>query len=164
MNKNTLYVLLGVLGLIIIVGGIGVYKFRRQIRALISGTPKVEEQAATPAPAAPVAPTPSPAATGSTPAGTVSSQMEVDYAANGFTPASITVKKGTMVKFVNKTSGPMSVASNPHPTHTDYPGFDQGKSNFQGTNEYDFTFTKTGTWGYHNHLQASDGGTVIVTE
>ena len=90
--------------------------------------------------------------------------VEVDYTATGFSLATVTVKKGTTVKFINKSGGSMSVASNPHPIHTDYPGFDQYKSSQKGQNEYDFTFDKVGTWGYHNHLNASDGGTVIVTE
>ncbi len=80
----------------------------------------------------------------------------------GFLPESITVKKGTVVRFVNETTGPMSIASDPHPAHTDYPGFDQFKSSFAGKAEYDFTFEKVGTWGYHNHLSPDMKGTVVV--
>ncbi len=88
----------------------------------------------------------------------------VTYDPKGFSPTTLTVKKGTAVKFVNKSGSTMSVASNPHPTHTDYPGFDQFKSDARGKDEYSFTFTKVGSWGFHNHAKPSDGGTVVVTE
>lgn len=88
----------------------------------------------------------------------------VELSDQGFSPASVTVKKGTTVKFVNKTTGGMSVASDPHPTHIIYPELDQWKSSFKGKGEYDFTFDKVGTWGYHNHLDPSIKGTVVVTE
>lgn len=90
-----------------------------------------------------------------------SNQYIVNYTDNGFSPASITVPKGATVMFNNNSSNPFWVASNPHPTHTDYPEFDAKKDISVGSS-YDFTFTKTGTWGYHNHLNPSEGGTVIV--
>ena len=104
------------------------------------------------------------AAPEASPTGAVIASVEVDYTATGFSPVSISIKKGGKVKFVNKTSGPMSVASNPHPTHTDYPGLDQYKSPQKGQAEYDFTFDKVGTWAYHNHAKPGDVGTVVVTE
>ncbi|MBI3558931.1 hypothetical protein HY085_00905 [Candidatus Gottesmanbacteria bacterium] len=78
----------------------------------------------------------------------------------GFSPDSVTIKKGTAVKFVNKSSAPMWVASTPHPIHTDYPGFDQ-KAN---GDIYTFTFDKVGSWKYHNHSPFSPGGMVVVTD
>lgn len=90
--------------------------------------------------------------------------VEVSYTSSGFSPTTVTIKKGATVKFINKSGNKMDVASNPHPTHTDYSGFDQWKSASKGKDEYSFTFEKVGTWGYHNHAKASDGGTVVVTE
>lgn len=87
----------------------------------------------------------------------------VQYSDNGFSPATITVKKGTSVTFVNNSSAPMWVASNPHPTHTDLPGFDQLSAADNG-GTYSYTFQKTGSWGYHNHRSPGDTGTVVVTE
>lgn len=88
----------------------------------------------------------------------------VTYDVNGFSPKTITIKKGETVVFQNKTGKPASVASNDHPTHLLYPEFDQYKTDQRGKDEFRFTFKKVGTWGYHDHLNATVGGTVVVTE
>lgn len=85
----------------------------------------------------------------------------VTYRESGFSPATLRVKVGTTVVFKNEESEPMWVASNPHPIHTDYPGFDAKRGYAQGES-YSFTFTKPGSWKYHNHLGPSEGGTIIV--
>ncbi|MBI3385857.1 hypothetical protein HY031_02100 [Candidatus Gottesmanbacteria bacterium] len=90
-------------------------------------------------------------------------KIVVTYTDNGFDPGTTTVKKGTTVRFINKSSGPMWVASNPHPTHTALPGFDE-LGGAQGGETYEYTFTTVGSWGYHNHLAPGDIGKVIVTE
>jgi len=87
--------------------------------------------------------------------------VAVTYSDSGFSPAAITVKAGNTVIFKNQSSRNMWVASDPHPIHTDYPEFDAKKGIAMGES-YSFTFTKTGTWKYHNHLKSSDTGTVIV--
>lgn len=89
-------------------------------------------------------------------------EVKVELTDKGFVPNKVTVKKGTVVKFVNKTSGGMLVASDPHPTHTDYPEFDQSRSGFKGKSEYAFTFSKVGSWGFHDHLDPGMRGTVVV--
>lgn len=86
---------------------------------------------------------------------------EVNYLDSGFSPKSITVKLGTTVTWTNKSGKLMWVASAVHPTHQEYPGFDQLKSVGKGET-YAFTFTKKGSWKYHNHTSASDTGTVVV--
>lgn len=94
-----------------------------------------------------------------------SSQNEIataiEYTAGGFTPSTVTIKKGQTVKWTNTTDQPMWVASAPHPQHTDYPEFDQLKGVENGES-YMFTFGKTGTWKFHNHLNSKDFGKVIV--
>ena len=69
----------------------------------------------------------------------------------------------------------MWVASAQHPSHTVYAGtarqehcpdtadtaFDQCAGESSG---YSFTFEKVGTWNYHDHLNATVFGKVIVTE
>lgn len=87
----------------------------------------------------------------------------VTYTDTGFAPASITVKKGTTVTFVNSSAGSMWVASAPHPTHTNYPELDQLKS-VEKNGMYEFAFDKVGTWKYHNHMKPTDFGSVTVTE
>lgn len=87
----------------------------------------------------------------------------VAYTDGGFAPNTLTVKKGTNVTFTNQSSKGMWVASALHPTHQLLPGFDQLKSVANG-GTYEYTFEKVGTWKYHNHVAASDTGTVVVTE
>ncbi len=100
----------------------------------------------------------------------------VTYTDQGFSPASITVKQGTTVAFVNNSSDSMWVASAVHPDHTAYSGttraqhcpdttgtaFDECTAVPAGTT-YTFTFTKVGTWKYHNHVEPSATGSVTVT-
>jgi len=85
----------------------------------------------------------------------------VTYANGSFSPSVLTVTLGTTVTFRNGSLEPIWVASNPHPTHTDYPGFDS-KMNIAAGQDYSFTFTQRGTWGYHNHLNPTAGGTIVV--
>ena len=66
--------------------------------------------------------------------------------------------------FQNKTGKRVSVASDEHPTHLLYPEFDQYKTAERGKDIFRFTFEKVGTWNYHDHLNATMGGTVVVTE
>ncbi len=88
--------------------------------------------------------------------------VEIDYTyENGFTPDHVTIKSGATVKFVNNSSSEMWVASNPHPFHTDYPGFDENQSVLKG-GIYQFTFTKMGNWGFHNHRRPKIGGVINV--
>lgn len=157
MNKNTLYIVGGVIVILVLLAALGAYKFRSEIKSIImpqNSAPVVES---TPTPTTP-APTSTPEVT--PPVTTTQTANEVDYTDSGFSPATLTVKVGDTVKFVNKSANPMWVASNPHPTHTDLPGFDEKST----ATEYSYTFTKVGSWGFHNHRNPSDGGTIVVTE
>ncbi|KKT43481.1 MAG: Plastocyanin [Candidatus Wolfebacteria bacterium GW2011_GWE2_44_13] len=90
-------------------------------------------------------------------------QSTVTYTATGFSPAPLTVKIGETVMFKNESVNPMWVASAPHPAHTDYPEFDAMKAIMPGES-YSFTFNKIGTWKYHNHMNATQYGSIMVTE
>ena len=95
----------------------------------------------------------------------------VNFNGDAFSPSTVTIAKGGTVTFTSSGTQ-MWVASNQHPAHSGYSGtsradhcpdtagvaFDQCAG---GTN-YSFTFKKTGSWGYHNHLNSNLGGTVIV--
>lgn len=85
----------------------------------------------------------------------------VIYTASGFSPSSVTVQSGGTVTFKNETSEPMWVASDPHPIHTRLRGFD-AKNGIASGQTYSFTFTKTGTFGFHDHLSSSRTGRVVV--
>ncbi len=85
----------------------------------------------------------------------------VTYTNSGFDPATVNVKAGDTVQFINNSSSTMWVASDPHPTHNLYPEFDQ-KASVSTGGRYSFTFDKLGSWGYHNHKNPSSKGTVVV--
>lgn len=93
----------------------------------------------------------------------VTATATVNYTDSGFTANTITVKPGTTVRFTNLSSRDIWVASSLHPTHQLLPGFDQLKSVAKG-GIYDYAFVKVGTWKYHNHMNATDQGTVVVTQ
>ncbi len=118
-----------------------------------------------------------PAAPIETDKGTLPSATVVTLTDAGFSPASVTVNTGDTVRFVNDSSRSMWVGADEHPTHTEYDGtstkehcvngapvgytFDQCQSVPRGSS-WEFTFTKAGTFGYHNHTGASSVGTVTV--
>ncbi|MBI1960938.1 MAG: hypothetical protein HYS43_01560 [Candidatus Liptonbacteria bacterium] len=92
-----------------------------------------------------------------------------------FSPQTVTIRKGGSVTWTNAGTASVWPASAMHPTHTVYPGSDIKKC---GTAEagaifdacrgistgqtYTFTFPAPGTWKYHNHLNPSMTGTVVV--
>lgn len=96
----------------------------------------------------------------------------VVYGPNGFSPSTVTIAKGGAVTFKNEGAGKMWVAADLHPTHEEYDGTSKNQHcpDTVGTAfdqcsvgaSYSFMFGKTGTWHYHNHVNASDTGTVIV--
>ncbi len=83
--------------------------------------------------------------------------IEVNYSKDGYNPNSLEIKVGDTVKWISD-GAPMWTASAKHPTHEIYPEFDQKSEG----NIYEFTFTKVGTWKYHNHLSANHFGSIIV--
>jgi len=95
----------------------------------------------------------------------VAEAATVKYGDNGFEPATIRIKRGTTVNFVNNTEIPMYVASDPHPQHTAYPEFEAGVAlqRFPRPGEnFSFTFDKAGTWSYHNHAQPDHMAVITV--
>ena len=85
----------------------------------------------------------------------------VDMKADSFDPATLTIKVGDTVEFRNESGEDKWPASNVHPTHELYPGFDAQKSILEG-DSYEFTFDRAGRWGYHDHLNPDIQGTIVV--
>lgn len=85
----------------------------------------------------------------------------VVYTDSGFSPNKLEVSLGSTVVFKNESSVLMWVASSPHPIHTDYPEFDARKGYAKGVN-YSFTFGRVGEFKYHNHLNPSKFGSIVV--
>ena len=99
------------------------------------------------------------------PGDSVSSQEDVavivTYTDNGFIPSSVEIQVGETVRFINESSRLMWVASDIHPAHNILPTFDQFRVSGFGES-YEYTFDQQGTWKYHDHVNASKVGTIIV--
>jgi plastocyanin len=166
--KNALWVIIAV----IVIGG-GVYWWMSSNSTSMTDTnTAVNENATSPAP---VTETPAPAdTTGAATPAAAPTTITVTYDGKTFSPATVTAKVGDTVMFKNSSGKNMWIASDEHPTHTEYDGssrsthcaagytgatpFDQCKP---GT-DYSFTFTKAGTHDFHDHLNPGAHGTVTV--
>jgi len=85
----------------------------------------------------------------------------VTITAAGVSPKTLTVTAGTVVTFVNTDTISHQIASDPHPAHGGLSGFD----NTSSSQSYAFTFTKKGSFSYHDHQDSSNSamkGTIIV--
>jgi plastocyanin len=81
---------------------------------------------------------------------------------DGFTPNTVTVKKGQSIKVVNDSSSPIEFSSADHPTHLQDPELNM--SELQPGESGTITVTNAGTHGYHDHQNPSHTGKIIVTE
>lgn len=127
---------------------------KKEYAAAKEGGKEKEEK---PKESTPQAAAPQPAA----PAPAASAPTIVTYSSSGFSPSDLAVKSGTTVTFKNEAEDRLWVASDPHPSHTTYPEFDDKKGIEKG-GEYTFTFAKAGEWRYHNHLNPGKRGSVKV--
>jgi plastocyanin len=84
----------------------------------------------------------------------------ITYSDNGFSPSTITVKSGTTVTIKNTSSHGLQFDSDPHPAHTDDEELNVNSVPEGGSET--FVVKRTGTFGYHNHLNPSDTGTIVV--
>lgn len=87
-------------------------------------------------------------------------QEKVTLTGSGFNPQTLTIKTGTMVIWENKSSAAGSVNSDDYPTNLKYRFLNLGK--FEGSSTVGTTFTKPGTYAYHNQSNPNQKGTVIV--
>jgi len=97
------------------------------------------------------------------------------FSDSGFSPNTISIKKGDTVTFKNSSSFDFWPASGIHPTHTVYSGttlqehcpdnagvaFD-ACSGIPPGSSWSFKFERTGNWNYHDHLHAKFSGEIIV--
>lgn len=103
----------------------------------------------------------------STPSSTTPSAMETNsQVANvilgdsGFVPKDIIVKAGTKVVWTNSSGKTATVDSADHPTHRLNTFLNLGE--FLNNSFLQVVFDKAGKYNYHNHLNASETGTVTV--
>jgi plastocyanin len=85
----------------------------------------------------------------------------VTITSTSFSPATLTIKAGDSVTWTNSDTKLHAVNSDPHPAHTLYPDLND-VSNISAGQSKSFTFTTAGTYKYHDHLNPTLTGTVIV--
>ncbi len=158
---NRTSIIIGILVLVAIVGGVLLFGSGSKVTAPVVTEPTGTTQALVREPSNPQQPA-------------VSASLSIGEAVitatdAGFSPSTLTVKRGTTVTFKNNSSMNVWPAANPHPIHTSYPegggcvgsAFDACRGLAPGES-WSFTFNDVGTWGYHDHLHSRDKGTVIV--
>ena len=77
-----------------------------------------------------------------------------------FSPKNMIVKAGSTVKWINKSGKTASVNSDDHPTHQLNSFLNLGE--FANGSALEVVFERPGIYGYHNHRNASQNGTVTV--
>jgi plastocyanin len=105
-----------------------------------------------------IAPIETPSAVASSEAMMAKNMVSISSA--GYEPKDITVKVGDSVTFENKDSANHTVSSDPHPTHTLYPVVNLGL--IKPGEKKSATFDKIGKFIFHDHLNPSMTGSVIV--
>jgi len=96
-----------------------------------------------------------PTQTGVSASATVSAPVSVDISNFAFSPATVTVKKGTTITWTNRDTAPHTVTGNN--------GGPSSQQLSQGMS-YSYTFATTGTFSYHCAVHPTMHGTVVVTE
>lgn len=103
-----------------------------------------------------------------------SKSATVTYNGTSYSPSTVTIAKGGTVTFTSTGGSNMWVASAQHPAHTTYDGTARAEhcaAGYTGAAPFDqcapgasftFTFSELGSWKYHDHINASAFGTVIV--
>lgn len=146
MNKTLLWVIVAV----VVLGG-GYY--------LLKGNSMYNQPSTTPAQVQPTTASVTEAVTSTTKA---MAETAVTLTAKGFEPQKVTVKVGTKVVWMNKSGEMANVSSAVHPTHLVYPPLNL--ENFDDGTSVSLVFDKSGTYKYHDHLNPSRFGTVVVEE
>jgi plastocyanin len=82
------------------------------------------------------------------------------YSDGGFSPATLTAKAGDTITVRNTSSHDIQMDSNPHPIHTDDPDLNVGA--VAAGQSMNFMVNNKGTFGYHNHLNPAQKGTIVI--
>lgn len=84
----------------------------------------------------------------------------VNISKDGFSPQNLAIFPGDKITWQNKSGKDAQVASNPHPTHTDYSPLNL--PTIKNNSEASLTFPEKGSYGYHDHLNPSRYGIIVV--
>jgi plastocyanin len=91
-------------------------------------------------------------------------EVTVTYTDSGFSPKQVSLSVGGKLNWVNNSSHSVEVGVNPHPIHTDDKAITNGEFtlNLDAGESKTVTVSKTGDFGYHNHLNSMQTGSVVV--
>ncbi len=84
----------------------------------------------------------------------------ITYVNGQFSPSSLTIKAGETVTILNKSNDTLDFSSDPHPAHTDNSELNAGIIGPGETRT--FTIAKAGSWKFHNHLESTERGEIVV--
>jgi plastocyanin len=84
----------------------------------------------------------------------------ITYTDDGFSPAKLKIKAGSTLLVTNQSSSSLEFSSGNHPDHMADPELNMPE--IKPGQDETLKLTRAGTWMYHNHLSASDTGTLIV--
>ncbi len=84
----------------------------------------------------------------------------ITYNDGGFSPNSVTVKAGEVIEVKNTSSRGVQFDSDPHPVHSDNKELNIDIIS-PGTSKK-FKVSTKGTWGFHNHLDPTQSGSITV--
>ena len=87
-------------------------------------------------------------------------EITVTLSKTGFSPSIVTIKVGSAVRWVNKSGTQETVNSDNYPTNQLHRELNFGI--FNNNSSVVHTFTKAGTYGYHNQLNHTQEGKIIV--
>ena len=103
---------------------------------------------------------------GRTPSNVVVSAPEakvavIEVTKDGFSPATLTIEKGSVVEW-RSTDGTTThiVEANPYPSHTSVPDLVSGQLGSGAT--YRYKFADAGSFGFHDKLNPTLNGTIVV--
>lgn len=79
---------------------------------------------------------------------------------NGFSPNEVTIKQGTAIRWKNSSGDKQTVNSDDYPTNQKHKELNFGI--FNDGSSVVYTFTKPGTYGFHNQFKPEQKGKVFV--
>ncbi len=135
---NSKFLLTLVVIIVVVIVGFALYKNQADNKTAVENSTK-QTQTATP---------------------TNAPQVNVVLTQNGFEPKELKIKAGIRVIWTNKSGEPATVNSDNHPTHLLYPFLNLGE--FSTGSSLQAIVASPGTYTYHNHLNATQKGTIVA--
>jgi plastocyanin len=89
-----------------------------------------------------------------------SDSAAITFDGNAFSPETLNVNVGDTITVKNDSSRTIQFDSDPHPAHTD--NTDLNVDTIRAGQSKSFSVTRTGTFGYHDHLSPGVTGTIVV--